>query len=120
VLLLLSLLVMHYGLHYKMFAPTPARGQNTTPSCSGRAGATPRNFGWLKAVKSGVAPARFSVFPAVTFVGIAWLSPTFQRDCSRHRLKNLQKTEPKDVVLTFFTASHRVSVLEPLTCARPR
>jgi len=45
---------MHYGLHYKLFAPTLARGQNTAPSCSGRAGATPWNFGRLKAVKFGV------------------------------------------------------------------
>lgn len=118
--LLLSLFVMHYSLHYKMCAPPPARGQDTAPSCSGRAGVTPPNFGRLKAVQSGVAPARFSVFPAVTFVGIALLSPALQRNCSCHRLKNLQKTELKDVVLTFFTSSLQVSVQEPLTCARPR
>src|SRR5713226_9319464 len=89
VLFLLSLSVNHYSLHYKLFAPTPARGQNTAPSYSGRAGAIPRYFGRLKAVKSGVAPARFSVLPAVTFVCIASLSPTLKRNCSGHRLKNL-------------------------------
>jgi len=45
---------MHYGLHYKLFAPTLAHGRNTAPSCSGRAGATSQNFGRLKAVKIGV------------------------------------------------------------------
>jgi hypothetical protein len=68
-------------------------------------GSDPENFGRLKAVKSGVAPARFGVLPAVTFVCIPSLSPTLKRNCSRHRLKNLQKTELKHVVLTFFTPS---------------
>ncbi|PYU52962.1 MAG: hypothetical protein DMG48_01620 [Acidobacteria bacterium] len=51
---LLSVFGMHYGLHYKLFAPTLAHGRNTAPSCSGRAGATSQNFGRLKAVKIGV------------------------------------------------------------------
>jgi hypothetical protein len=70
-----------------------------------RAGAIPRYFGRLEAPKSGVAPARFGVFSTVTFVGIVFLSPTLQRNWSCHRLKNLQKTELKHVVLTFFTPS---------------
>jgi hypothetical protein len=105
VFLLFSLFVMHYILRYKLPGPTPTRGQNTAPSCSVRAGAIPRYFGRLEAPKSGVAPARFGVFSTVTFVGIAFLSPTLHRNCSRHRLKNLQKTELKYVVLTFFTPS---------------
>jgi hypothetical protein len=71
------------------------------------------SFGRLKAGQNGVAPARFSVLPAVTFVCIASLSPTFKRNCSCHRLKNLQKTQLKHVVLTFFTPSLLVPVLEP-------
>ncbi len=38
---LLSLFVIHYILHYNLHSPTPARGQKTAPSSSGRAGATP-------------------------------------------------------------------------------
>ncbi len=67
VFLLLWLFVMYYSLHYKLLAPTPARGQYTASSCSGRAGAIPRNFGRRKAPKSGVAPARLSLFSTVTF-----------------------------------------------------
>jgi len=45
---------MHYGLHYKLPAPIAARGQNTVTLPAWRAGATLRNFGRLKAHKSGV------------------------------------------------------------------
>jgi len=71
---------MHYGLHYKMFVPTPARGQNTAPSCSGRAGVTPRNFGRLKAPKSGVAPAQSGDFFCVTFLFRVSFIFSFSRD----------------------------------------
>src|ERR1700723_4716744 len=64
-----------------------------------RAGATPRTFWAAESRKSGVAPARFSVFSTVTFACIASLSPTLQRNCWRHRLKNLQKANLKGVVL---------------------
>src|ERR1700684_2166233 len=35
--------------------------------CGARAGATPRTFWAAESRKSGVAPARFGVFPTVTF-----------------------------------------------------
>src|SRR6266404_2682481 len=89
------------------------RGKNTRHDlpCR-RAGATPRTFWAAESRKSGVAPARFGVFSTVTFVCIASLSPTFQRNCSRHRLKNLQKTKLKCVVLTLFSFFPRVPVQE--------
>src|SRR5258707_12748205 len=46
-------------------------------------------------------PARFGVFSTVTFACAGSLSPTPQRNCSRHRLKNSEKTKLKCVVLTF-------------------
>ena len=74
--LLLLLFVMYCSPHCNLHAPNPARGQNTAPSSSGRAGATPQNFGRLKAVKSGVAPAHPSVLPACSFLSFGlgiWL-----------------------------------------------
>src|SRR5258708_15695373 len=68
-----------------------------------RAGATPRTFWAAESRKSGVAPARFGVFSTQTLASIPSLSPTLQRNCSRHRLKNLQKTKLKCVVLTLFS-----------------
>jgi hypothetical protein len=68
-------------------------------------GSDPTIFWAAEAPKSGVAPARFGGFSTLTFVRIALLCPTLQRNCSRHRLKNLRKTELKHVVLTFFTPS---------------
>jgi len=63
--------------------------------------------------KSGVAAARFGGSFTVTLVPIALLSPTLQVNCSGYRLKNLEKTQPKLVVLTFFTPSLLVPVQEP-------
>src|SRR5438094_8555776 len=50
---LLSLFKLHYRLHYRLHSSIAARGQNTAPSRSGRAGATPKNFGRLTAHKIG-------------------------------------------------------------------
>src|SRR5260370_5517959 len=77
-----------------------------------RAGATPGTFWAAEGRKSGVAPARFGVFSTVTFVCIASLSPTLQRNCSGHTLKNLQKTKLKCVVLTLFSFFPQVPVQE--------
>src|SRR5207244_11008679 len=55
-----------------------------------------------------VAPARFGVFSTVTFAFTASLSPTLRRNCSRHRVKNLEKTKLKKVILTLFTCSVRI------------
>src|SRR5882762_4435944 len=63
--------------------------------CPKRAGVTPKTFWAALSRKSGVAPARFGGFSTLTFVRIALLCPTLQRNCSRHRLKNLRKTELK-------------------------
>src|SRR5439155_11906758 len=61
------------------------RGKNSRHDLPCRkAGATPRTFWAAESRKSGVAPARFSVFSTVTFVGIGSLSPTLQRNYSRH------------------------------------
>src|SRR5579862_445815 len=68
-----------------------------------RAGVTPRTFWAAESRKSGVAPARFGAFSTVTFTCICSLSPTFQRNCSRHRVKDLEKTNVKCVVLTLFS-----------------
>jgi hypothetical protein len=62
--------------------------------------------------KSGVAPARFGVFSTVTLACIASLSPTLQRNCSRYRLKTLEKTKLKGVVLTFFSFDPQVPARE--------
>src|SRR6266446_1965704 len=70
-----------------------------------RAGATPRTFWAAESRKSGVAPARFGVFSTVTFAFTASLSPTLQRNCARHRVKNLEKTKLKKVILTLFACS---------------
>src|SRR6266404_6508703 len=51
------------------------------------------------------APAHFGVFSTVTFAFTASLSPTLQRNCARHRVKNLEKTKLKKVILTLFTCS---------------
>src|ERR1700691_4501970 len=67
-----------------------------------RAGATPRTFWAAESQKSGVAPARFGFFSAVTFVCISSLSPMLHRNCLRDRLKNMQKTNLKAVVFTLF------------------
>jgi len=71
-------------------------------------GSDPTNFWADSSPKSGVAPARFSVFSTVTFVGTVLLSPTVPRNCSRHRLKNLEKTKLKKVILTLFRCSVRI------------
>ena len=81
--------------------------------CTKRAGVTPITFWAALGRKSGVAPARFGGFFTVTFVRIALLSPTLQRNCSGHRLKNLEETQLKHVVLTFFTPSLLVPLQEP-------
>ena len=44
----------------------------------------------------------------MTFAFTASLSPTLQRNCSRHRVKNLEKTKLKKVILTLFTCSVRI------------
>ena len=67
------------------------------------AGATPRTFWAAESRKSGVAPARFSVFSTLTFAFTGSLSPTAERNCSRHRVKKQVKTKVQCVVLTFFT-----------------
>src|SRR5437879_9289101 len=78
-----------------------------------RAGATPRTFWAAESRKSGVAPARFGVFFTVTFACAGSLSSTPQRNCSRHRLKILEKTKLKCVVLTFFIFFLQVPAQEP-------
>src|SRR6266851_1519433 len=94
--------------------PTKDRRPNYRPARVGQkdsflanvcAGATPRTFWAAESRKSGVAPARFGVFSAVTFAFTASLSPTLQRNCARHRVKNLEKTKLKKVILTLFTCS---------------
>src|SRR5206468_11205294 len=64
---LLSVFGMHYGLHYKLFAPTLARGQNTAPSCSGRAGGAPMKFWRVKDGQFGVASPPPTVFATCIF-----------------------------------------------------
>jgi hypothetical protein len=63
-------------------------------------------LGGLAAKKWG-PPARLGVFSTVTFACAGSLSPTPQRNCSRHRLKNSEKTKLKCVVLTFFIFPRR-------------
>src|ERR1700682_5866291 len=66
------------------------------------AGGTPRTLWADESRKSGVAPAHFGVFSTVTFACAGSLSPTPQRNCSRHRLKNLEKTQRKGESLAVF------------------
>src|ERR1700756_2922646 len=77
-----------------------------------RAGATPRTFWAAESRKSGVAPARFGVFFTVTFAFTGSVSPSLQASFSRHRLKSLQKTKLKCVVLTLFSFFPQVPVQE--------
>ena len=72
--------MVHYNLHYKMFVPTPARGQNGCRKYVARAGVTPRNFGRLKAVKIGVAPAQSGDFLCVTFLFLVSFISSFSQD----------------------------------------
>lgn len=53
-----------FFLHSDLLTSLYARGQNTVTLPARRAGATPKNFGRLKAVTSGVAPAHPRVLPA--------------------------------------------------------
>ncbi len=59
------------------------------------------------------APAHFGVFSTVTFAFTASLSPTLQRNCARHRVKNLEKTKLKKVILTLFTCPVRILAAPP-------
>ena len=68
-----------------------------------RAGATPPNFWAAWPQKSGVAPARFSLFSTVTFPGIAFVSPLFPTNCPRQRVIKQEKKKVEAVILTFFT-----------------
>jgi hypothetical protein len=52
----------------KLFAPLLHRGQNAVTQQACRAGATPRTFWAAESRKSGVAPARFSVFSDAVFL----------------------------------------------------
>jgi hypothetical protein len=47
------------------------------PASTDRAGATPRIFWAAESRKSGVAPARFCFFPAVTFASLDYVSLSF-------------------------------------------
>src|SRR6266852_2191413 len=102
--------------------PTKDRRPNYRPARVGQkdsflanvwAGATPRTFWAAESQKRGVAPARFGVFSTVTFAFTASLSPTLQRNCARHRVKNLEKTTLKKVILTLFTCSVRILAATP-------
>jgi len=75
-----SWLVLSYCLHYDLHCPATARGQDMAPSSSWRAGATPPNFGRLKTVKRGVAPAQSGDFFCVTFLILMSLISSFARD----------------------------------------
>src|SRR5437879_774182 len=101
-----SFTVLSDMLSYKIPNSLLLRGQNK--SCvfqQQEAGVTPEARRDRAAIlrHDGVAPAHFGVFSTVTFVCISSLTPALQRNCSRHRLKNLLKTKLKGVVLTFFT-----------------
>ena len=89
-----------------------SRAKNNLHYKMKRAGVTPGNFWADRPPKSGVAPARFGVFSMVTFARTGSLSPTLQTNCSRHRVKNLEKTKLKCVVLTFFILFSQVPAQE--------
>jgi len=76
---------------------TPSRGKNGTRLAC-RAGVTPRNFLGGESRKSGVAPARFCFFPAVTFAcscfSIPGSSKSFQSLCGEERV-NCELAERK-------------------------
>src|SRR6266446_1950610 len=83
-------------------------------------GSDPRTFWAAESRKSGVAPARFGVFSTVTFAFTGSVSPSLQTNCSRHRLKTLQKTKLKCVVLTLFSFFPQVPVQELQTGKAPQ
>src|SRR5947209_1008597 len=66
-------------LHTRLIASLYARGQNTAPSSSGWAGATPGNFGRLKAGESGVAPTQHGVLAASNCSSFLYASASFVR-----------------------------------------
>jgi hypothetical protein len=68
-----------------------------------RAGATPRTFWAAESRKSGVAPARFSVFSSVTFHLTEFPISCSSKKLLAQRVKNLVKTRLKCVFVTFFT-----------------
>src|SRR6185312_5550826 len=73
--LLLSSFAVQYGLHYKLFAPISARGQNTAPRTSVRAGATPS---WAAASRPRRGRSRpFLCFVRVQMSPVAFMYPLF-------------------------------------------
>ena len=59
--------MLHYNLHYKLFAPTPARGENG-PELLGAGGSDPdKLFGRIDCQKVGALPPVLSLSCAVTF-----------------------------------------------------
>jgi len=60
---LLSSFMLHYNLHYKLFAPTPARGENG-PELLGAGGSDPdKLFGRIDCQKVGSLPPVSVFFP---------------------------------------------------------
>src|SRR5260370_37814073 len=62
-------------------------GKTRSPFCGDRPGATPQNFGRLKAAKSGVAPGLLSVLPACILAVLLLASP-YSSGVSRCSLVN--------------------------------
>src|SRR5437773_3784632 len=88
--------------------------RNGTDFLCRRAGATPRNFWAAWPQKSGVAPARFSLFSTVTFLALSSASPSSPRNCSHLAVKKQEKKKVQSVILTFFTLFPQSPVQERL------
>src|SRR2546428_13622685 len=57
-----------------------------------------------------VAPARFTLFPTVSFLSLRSLCPSSRRNCSHHGVMKQEMKKVEDVILTFFTLSPQVPV----------
>jgi len=66
--------------------------------------------------KGRVAHARFCAFSTVTFPPLLFLSPTSERNSSRHRLKSVEKTQLKAVAIASLQLSTPESHSGEITC----
>ena len=111
-------LALYCALHYKLFAPISARGQNTAPSSSGRAGATPRQC-WAAESRTQWGRSRPSLcFVRVQMSPVSFTHPPFFQEAVVGPVRDLGTEAAPEVPRTCQPSPHLL-LLSPNTASWP-
>lgn len=94
-------------MHETLLAPTLHRGKKIDGNCV-EGGSDPRTFWAAGSQKSGVAPARFSLFSTVTLTTIGVPISLVAKKFLPPQVMKQERAKVGDIILTFFTCLPQV------------